>query len=96
MAKMETLEVWDEIDREPRIAELWDSVEERHLVDLGGRWKEALKQLLDWVPKGHREESSHWNWPEKLNRSEGVFGRQAGIRHRSRKRDSSSDAARLQ
>ena len=31
------------------------------------------------MPKGHLEESSHWNWPDKLDRSDGVIGRQTYV-----------------
>ncbi len=54
-------------------AEFWDSIQERHLLDLEGAWSESLRQLRaksNYV----RQESSHWNWRVKVNSIRGQLG----------------------
>ncbi len=77
MAKIESFELFDAVSGEHRSAELWDTVELHHREDLKVRWPSALADLQSRMPEEHREESSHWNWLEKLDQNKGVIGRQA-------------------
>lgn len=57
-----------------RPAELWDVIEERHLVDIESHWASSLVSLS--AASQSHEESSHWNWRRKLTGIRGQFGRQ--------------------
>ena len=76
MANGSVILLLDGATRELREAKLWDAIEERHLRDLETTWPAALKELLARAPKSHREESSHWDWRDKVDRARGAFGSQ--------------------
>lgn len=79
MAKIATIEIQNAVSGELQTAELWDSVEPRHRTDLEVRWASAWADLLSLMPEGEHENSSYWDWRDKLNRNEGVMGRQAYV-----------------
>lgn len=79
MAMIAAFELPDARSNSRQSAELWDTIEPRHREHLEIQWAQALTELLAQMPAEHREESAHWNWPDKLDRSDGIIGRQAYI-----------------
>lgn len=79
MAMIASYELLDSLTNSSQTAQLWDTIEPRHREHLEIQWSNALTELLAKMPADHREESSHWNWPDKLDRSDGVVGRQAYV-----------------
>lgn len=74
MATVSHVMLKDLATQELRIAELWDVIDERHLVDIETNWASSLASLA--AASQSHEESSHWNWRRKLTGIRGQFGRQ--------------------
>lgn len=70
MARIATFELNDALTESIQAAELWDTIQPRHREHLETQWSQAQTELLAQSPAEHREESSHWNWPDKLDRTD--------------------------
>lgn len=76
MAKMSDIFLTDASTGQLRQAELWDGIEERHIIEHETKWAESQSALLAQLPPGHHEESSHWKLRDKVDEIRGLIGSQ--------------------
>lgn len=76
MAKMSDIFLTDASAGQLRQAELWDGIEERHIIEHETKWAESQTALLAQLPPGHHEESSHWKLRDKADEIRGLIGSQ--------------------